>query len=438
MTPSSLPSPRTLRPGTWLIIIALLLGGWWAATIHMPAQAQGEQPTPIPTPTPLGEVSPDANCRMCHTDHNFRGRFQNGDTISLYVDVGEFENSVHGPAGLECIACHPKTQSYPHQPSSPQIDCTTCHPAEGGSEATTPDVNLLVDLPYQDHRAMTLDINEACRSCHEEAFKEAADSMHVRAMESGNRDAPVCVDCHGSHDIQPPDQPRAKITSICGECHHAVYTTYQASVHGAALMADESNPDVPTCIDCHGVHSVRGPRSPTFRNDTIAICGECHSDPARMDKYHVSTDVYRLYLQEFHGRSVNLARMAEHPSIEATCYDCHGTHNIQPADDPRAMVSPENIQTTCQKCHPGAGKNFPKAWMGHEEPTLENEPVLAAINIAYGYVLVPGVIGGFLFYIALDARKRWLEKRRRLRQAIAEAEKEIEEELGADYDFYEE
>ncbi len=433
--------PRVVRLGRRFGVVVLLLGAflvpWKVAAAGGGDGAVVPEATPVPAPTEA--ASPNANCRMCHTNHRFQGRFQNGEIISLYVDEGAFGNSVHGPAGLECIACHPKTKSYPHQPSNPQIDCTTCHLVTDGTVGkVTRDLALTVDLPFADHRAMTLEINQACHTCHERAYTEAADSMHVRAMESGNRHAPVCADCHGSHAIATPGQPREKVTEICGQCHRAVYTTYRSSVHGAALAKDPTNADVPTCVDCHGVHSVRGPRSATFHNDTIAICGGCHQDPERMAKYGVSTAVYRTYLDDFHGRSVNLARLAGtgQNSPEATCFDCHGTHNIQAADDPRAMVTAENLQRTCQRCHKGANARFPQAWMGHRPPTWDTAPVVAAINMVYGYGLVPGVIGGFLVFIALDARKRWREKHRRWREAVAEAEKEIEAELGADDDHH--
>ncbi|NPA31026.1 MAG: hypothetical protein GXO37_03400 [Chloroflexi bacterium] len=415
------------------LVLGVLAAPGWAAGIQAPG--------PEPTPGPTSEESPDANCRMCHTNHNFRGRFRNGEVISLYVDVGVFDNSVHGPAGLECIACHPDTERYPHQPSNPQIDCTTCHLTEDGQVGAVVrrDVELTVDLPYESHREMTLAINESCATCHEEAQKEAVDSMHVRVMESGNHYAPVCADCHGSHDITVPGRPRVQVTRICGRCHKAVYSTYRTSVHGSVLDDEPDNTDVPTCVDCHGVHSVRGPRSVGFHNDTIAICGECHADPERMSKYGVATNVYRTYLEDFHGRSVNLARLARTGKVspEATCVNCHGTHNIQPPEDPRSTVAGPNLLRACQHCHPGASERFPDAWMRHREPTWEEAPIIAAINMLYGYVLVPGVIGGFLLYIGLDARKRWQEKRERIRRAIHEAEKEIEAELGADYDLFE-
>ena len=420
-----------------MTVVALMLVTLLLMTETASVHAQTDS-TPVPTPTPLLDVSADANCRMCHTDHNFRGRFRNGDIIDLYVDSGEFENSVHGPAGLECIACHPQTSSYPHELGGKQIDCVTCHPEKGG-EPEKPGEALIVELPYEDQRDMTLSINNSCRSCHKEEFKVAGDSIHVKVLEAGNLYAPVCVDCHGSHGITSPDQPRAKISRTCGECHRSVYTTYEASVHGAAL-AEDSNPDVPTCVDCHGVHKVRGPHDPNFRNDSIDICGGCHADKALMDKYGISTEVFQTYLDDFHGRSVNLYRQAGdgRQASEAVCFDCHGTHNILPPDDPRSTIYPANLQHTCQQCHADATIRFPEAWLSHYIPSREKTPLLYLINTIYQFLLIPGVVGGFLVYIGLDARKRRSIKHKKRRQAIAQAEEELNEELGSDYDFHQE
>ena len=374
---------------------------------------------------PVGKQ--DENCLMCHSDPDFKGEFADGEVISLFVDNGKYGQSVHGPAGLECVACHTKISSYPHHVE--QITCTTCHDAEGGAAAGEY-AALHVQLPYADKREMTLEINEACSSCHEEEFDMALDSAHVKAQLSGNRDAPLCVDCHGSHDISRPDVPRAKISHTCAKCHLAVYSTYRTSVHGAALE-DESNPDVPTCVDCHGVHSVRGPRNPTFHNESIAICGNCHGDEALMEKYSISTAVFDTYLSDFHGRTVDLFRR-QHTGIasnKAVCFDCHGIHNIRPPDDPLSTVYPANLQKTCQQCHQEATMRFPDAWLSHYLPTWEKTPALYLVNMIYR-ALIPLTIGGFVAYIGLDVGKRWRDKRQMVRHALAEAEEEYD-----DFDF---
>lgn len=372
------------------------------------------QATPEP---PVTGSEPNANCLMCHSDPDFKGSFQDGTLHSLYVANGEYQQSVHGVAGLECVACHVTISRYPHHQTE-QVNCLGCHGEDGGGSDTF--VTLRVELPYANHREMSLAINEACRSCHEEEFEVAGDSAHMRVLNSGNTEAPVCVDCHGDHDMSPPDQPRQRLSQICAQCHQSVYSSYRTSVHGAALEAD-SNPDVPTCINCHGVHSVRGPRDPFFRNDSIAICGDCHSDHTLMEKYGISTEVLDTYLDDYHGRTVDLFRRQEAglSSNKAVCFDCHGIHNIRPSDDPLSSVYPANLQHTCQQCHTDATIRFPNAWLSHYLPTWEQTPYLYAVNLAYS-LFVPLTVGGFAAYIGLDARKRWLTKRQIVLHALAE------------------
>ncbi len=42
----------------------------------------------------------------------------------------------------------------------------------------------------------------------------------------------------------------------------------------------------------------------------------------------------------------------------AKCYDCHGAHDILPPSDIRSHLSHDNVVATCQKCHPGANRQF--------------------------------------------------------------------------------
>jgi hypothetical protein len=409
-------------PLFWKIGIALLMLGLTFVTLGvMPAKADdfsqtGPQPTPGAPPIPLG-AEPNANCLMCHSDPDFKGSFQDGEMVSLYVSDGEYRQSVHGAAGLECVACHTAISRYPHHEEE-QVSCLDCHGEDGGKADTF--VTLRVQLPYENHRAMTLEINEACRTCHEQEFEVADDSAHMQVLESGNTEAPVCVDCHSDHNITPPAEPRSRISQTCATCHQSVYSSYRSSVHGAALE-NEANLDVPSCINCHGVHSVRGPRDPSFRNDSIIICGGCHNDRSLMDKYAVSTDVFNTYLDDFHGRTVELFREQQGgiASNKAVCFDCHGIHSIRRPDDPLSSVYPDNLQHTCQQCHSSATKLFPTAWLGHVRPTWEQTPVLYVVNLAY-QVLIPFTLGGFVFYIGLDAHKRWSDRRQIIRKALAE------------------
>jgi hypothetical protein len=42
----------------------------------------------------------------------------------------------------------------------------------------------------------------------------------------------------------------------------------------------------------------------------------------------------------------------------ARCWDCHGSHEVLPARDPRSPVAPANLVHTCGQCHANANARF--------------------------------------------------------------------------------
>ena len=319
----------------------------------------------------------NAACLVCHKNPELKTRLPSGEELSLYVDPEVFNASVHGKQGQKCTACHTNIRGYPH-------------PAIGAL----------------DRRDFQLDRYTQCRSCHLQQYELTLDSIHARALAGGDRNAALCTDCHGSHDITPPREPRWKISITCSKCHSTVFNQYKESVHGAVLL-EESNPDVPTCIDCHGVHSIEDPLTARFRLKSPWICADCHTDPARMSKYGLSTDVLDSYVADFHGTTVELfvKQSPDQPTNKAVCYDCHGVHNIKKITDPEASVVKENLLHTCRQCHPDATSNFPAAWVGHYRASPERHPLVYYIQLFYK-VLIPTVIGFFVLYILLDIA-RW-------------------------------
>jgi predicted CXXCH cytochrome family protein len=188
----------------------------------------------------------------------------------------------------------------------------------------------------------------------------------------------------------------------CGQCHTAIVEDYTDSVHGDALIK-EDNQDVPVCIDCHGVHNIHDPRTALFRIDTPELCAGCHADPELMAKYGLSTEVYDIYNLSWHGVDVSVYR-ANWPSIwheSAICTDCHGIHNILKTEDPGSMVNPANLLTTCQKCHPDAGVNWTGAWTGHYEVSQERTPFVYYTEVFYKS-FTPMVLAISAFYVLLQ------------------------------------
>ena len=140
----------------------------------------------------------------------------------------------------------------------------------------------------------------------------------VLAQESDNE---ACLACHG--------QPGMTTTLPSGE---VLYLTvdpevYNASVHGQEGML---------CVHCHAdTTDYPHPSLPvsTRRDLSLSLyrssCILCHQD-----KYDATLD------------GVHQAALAAGDTRAAICTDCHGTHNIGPADEPRSRSS-----QMCELCH---------------------------------------------------------------------------------------
>jgi predicted CXXCH cytochrome family protein len=356
-------------PGVFLVVGLLILASllWFTPTLARDNAQETEQ-----------------YCLSCHSNPDLEMTLPSGETLSLYISQEQLKDSVHSPNGIECEACHTNITTYPH----PAIE-------------------------YQNVRELSRSYYAACQKCHPDNYTKTLDSMHAQVAEAGNMDAPICTDCHGSHYVQPPDQPRTLIPSTCGNCHTEEYSTYQSSIHGNALT-QESNPDVPVCTTCHGVHNIQDPRTQQFRVDEPDLCASCHADQEMMNKYGLSADVYDLYSLSWHGVDVSVYD-ARWPTIQhnsAVCTDCHGIHDILNPDDPNSSVNPDNLLTTCQKCHPGVSPNWTGAWTGHYEISLERTPFLYYVDWFYS-IFTPMILWICGIYVALQIIRLVVDRARR-------------------------
>jgi len=334
------------------------------------------------TPAQAGETT--EYCLSCHGNPDLSMNLPSGEELPLYISADVLDVSMHNQVGIECNACHTEIQTYPHP-----------------------------ELEYQDKRELARALYESCQKCHSENYDKAKDSMHALVAEAGNLDAPICTDCHGAHDVRDPAQPRAHVSAICGQCHTSIYSEYRLSVHGDALI-EESNPDVPVCTDCHGVHNIQDPRTQLFRVQSPDLCAGCHADPELMGKYNLPSNVYDLYELSWHGVDVSVYK-ARWPTIwhnSAVCTDCHGIHNIRKTDDPASQVNQQNLLQTCQKCHPDAGPNWTGAWTGHHEVSLQRTPFIFYTKAFYSS-FTPIVLGLSLIYVFLQIFRYTVDRVRR-------------------------
>jgi hypothetical protein len=169
-------------------------------------------------------------------------------------------------------------------------------------------------------------------------------------------------------------------------------------------LVDENNQDVPTCIDCHGVHNIANPTTASFRLNSPKICADCHTNKKLMSKYGISTNVLSTYVADFHGTTVSVFEKLS-PDAEvnqAVCFDCHGIHNISRVDDPvTGLQIKENLLVRCRICHPDATTNFPTAWLSHYIPSAQNNRLVYYVNLFYK-IFIPAVLGGMGLLVALD------------------------------------
>jgi predicted CXXCH cytochrome family protein len=372
------PLPRPWKP---LLFLGLGLFLFAMAALASPAQA---------TPSKQGEEPTNDFCLACHQQEDVELTL-GAESISVTINPTAFGLSVHAEEGMQCVDCHSNISDYPH-------------PA----------------VTEKSVRDFSLGFSESCRGCHEEQYSSAQDGVHQRAISADNENAPLCSDCHNPHTQsrvigtesgQLTIAARLHIPQTCAECHADKYEEYKASVHGRALT-EEGNLDVPTCTDCHGVHNIEDPTTAAFRNNTPALCADCHDNAEIMDKYGISTNVLETYVADFHGTNVKLfgEQSPDETTNKAVCTDCHGVHDISKVDNPETGIAlRENLLVKCQECHPGATANFPGAWMSHYEPSPEHYPIVFYVDLFYK-IMIPGIIGGMIFFILTDIYRRRINR----------------------------
>jgi len=340
-----------------LLLLGVLVGGVQAE--KEAARAPGVLP------------QPSQACMDCHGDDGLSMTFPSGEALSMHVDSLAYGMSVHGDK-LECLDCHQRNREYPHPPTT-----------------------------VRNRRDYARAEYETCKRCHFENYSRSIDSAHFDAMAAGDANAAICTDCHDPHAVTSLKESRTEIARTCSSCHGEIYESYAQSVHGAALA--EENPDVPDCITCHGVHDIVSATTPSFRRGSVLLCGKCHGDEKLMNKYDISSGVFKTYLEDFHGKTVGFYQ-DQSPDVwpeVAVCSDCHGVHDIKPAQDPGSSVVKGKLVETCRRCHEDATTNFPSAWLSHYEPSMKKAPLVFLVK-QYYRLLIPVMVVGLGLNVALD------------------------------------
>jgi len=371
----------------WLAIVTL---GVLALLGLSVSRAQAAPPPPTATPA-LQTLTADEQCLQCHSRPYLSTELPSGEALNLTIDGAALASSLHGQAAVHCTSCHTDINSYPH-------------PAQAAQNA----------------REVAINFSQTCTACHANEAAKQQDSIHQQALADGNENAAVCSDCHNPHNTTKPAAPRATIINTCGKCHSDMALQYSQSAHGVALI-NEDNPDVPSCIDCHGVHNIASPVTAKFLLSSPQLCASCHTDVTKMARYRLNTNVLNTYVADFHGTTVTLFAQKTPDQIpnKPLCIDCHGTHAILSVNAANSPVIQKNLLTTCQQCHPNATTNFPAAWLSHYTPSASNNTLVFGVDLFYK-ILIPVVIGGMLIFELTDLW-RWLRTagRRKVKEVKA-------------------
>lgn len=350
------------------IFLLIVVTGMLNTPEKVAAQSEDDPQPPIDTTS-------NVYCLSCHADAYNPIPLLSGESLFIQIDVNDYANSVHDRNDIACVNCHTDISGFPH----PIKTARTLH-------------------EYQLQRDLS------CVECHEEQASQTKDSIHGQLLSLGDVNAPTCSNCHDPH-AQPYMEELSKIehSEVCANCHNDIYKEYAESVHGEAMI-NEDNPDVPGCIDCHGVHTMEDTSTAEFRNSSVYLCADCHTNEIIMDKYGLSTQVLDTYVADFHGTTVTLFDITEPDQLtnKAVCYDCHGIHNILSVNDPNKGLSvKQNMLVACQSCHPDATTNFPDTWLSHYIPDKDKYPIVFYVTEFYKY-LIPVVLGGMAIFVLSD------------------------------------
>ncbi len=242
----------------------------YAESIHGKLADRGDPEAPV--------------CADCHGTHGVKGRIDSssptfarnvprlcgrchrlGAVAARRIDDGhervqEYVMSIHGKGLLESGLVVTAM-------------CTDCHTAHHELPADNPASSV-----HRNNLAVT------CAACHDGIYETFQSSIHSPNVSHSENRLPVCNDCHFSHTIVRADQVgfRLTIRLQCGSCHRDVTESYFETTHGKASRLGHAA--AAQCYDCHGAHDILPPEnaaSHLSRQNIVETCGQCHTGSHR-------------------------------------------------------------------------------------------------------------------------------------------------------------
>lgn len=194
-------------------------------------------------------------CARCHADPSYMRKYNPNlptDQYAKYLTSQHGKRVAEGDADVAvCTSCHgahgirsKKDPASPVYATNIPGTCATCH-----TDASIMDRH---GLPVTQHW-------------------EYSQSVHGQALLfRGDRAAPHCASCHGSHEAARPGT--ISIGNVCAQCHSLTRDLFAKSPHKAAHEAL----GLPECEVCHGNHLIRKPTDEMLGTGPQALCVTCH------------------------------------------------------------------------------------------------------------------------------------------------------------------
>jgi hypothetical protein len=194
-------------------------------------------------------------CARCHADPAYMRRYNPNLPTDQYLKYLSSQHGKGNSAGDHDVAI-----------------CTSCHEAHGVRSKKDPSSPVYAT-----------NIPGTCAKCHTDVaimdrhklpttpYGDYAKSVHGQALlVRGDRAAPHCASCHGSHEAARPGA--IAIGNVCAQCHSLTRDLFVKSPHKAA----HEKLGLPECEVCHGNHLILKSSDEMLGIGRGAVCVNCH------------------------------------------------------------------------------------------------------------------------------------------------------------------
>ncbi len=244
-------------------------------------------------------------CSDCHGQHKIARRADTRKVCGLChrAELKALEASVHGQKAAA---------------DGRPLSCTSCH-----------EPHFKTRRGSMTSAEWRMSLVKGCMSCHSHESKDYAASRHYQQVAAGDSLAPLCIDCHGSHEVLAPTDPAAptsveRLDNLCAQCHSGYFETLHKK--------DDADPKLMTCVACHTGHTTQMVSTPAgVERETVpASCVKCHTD----ERHKKETLA--------HGKVM----LINTTGAEANCTQCHVYHWRRNNGTREA-----SLKMQCQNCH---------------------------------------------------------------------------------------